>query len=95
LYQSYEDFVGDPFASAQRIADFLGEDAGDLSVIGSSSVALEPSHTVWGNYNRLQTGPVRMRLDVGWKQRIRWLDRTTVTTLTWPMLLRYRGSQRD
>jgi hypothetical protein len=94
LYQSYEDFVSNPSGAARRISAFLAEDPGDLSFIGPSTVALQPSHTVWGNYNRLQTGTVDMRLDVEWKQRMGWLDRTTVTALTWPMLLRYRGARR-
>lgn len=85
----YEDFVSDPLGISTRIATFAGADASELPFSTDSDIILEPTHTVWGNPNRLRTGPVRLRADDEWRSAMSLGDHLVVTTLSWPLLLRY------
>jgi hypothetical protein len=86
----YEDFVARPRESVEHILRFAGEPIGRLPFTGEHSLELGVSHTVSGNPVRLRTGPVELRPDDEWKQRMERGDRALVTALTLPLLLRYR-----
>ena len=85
----YEDFVGAPRRAVEDILGMLHENARRLPFIGERDVELGFSHTVSGNPNRFQSGPVRLRPDDEWVSRMRPRDRGSVTLLTFPLLARY------
>jgi hypothetical protein len=85
----YEDFIAKPRRAIEDILVMLHEDTDRLPFAGEHEVELGVGHTVAGNPNRFQTGPLRLRLDVEWAFRMRSWDRTMVTLLTLPLLARY------
>lgn len=86
----YEDFVVDPGGTLERIARLVEEPSADTPMVSDRLVWLEPTHTVWGNPSRLQTGPVELRMDVEWQRRMSLRDRAVVSAITWPLQRRYR-----
>lgn len=85
----YEDFVQSPRSAVEQLAVYVGEARDQLPFVSESEVIMGPTHTIWGNPNRLNTGPVRIQLDDQWTHRMRWASRWVVTSLTWPLLSRY------
>jgi hypothetical protein len=86
----YEDFMRDPPSAVRRIAGLAGEAPAALPFTGPATVRLTATHSVSGNPNRFGTGQVELRADDEWRRTMRAGDRAMVTTLTWPLLLRYR-----
>jgi hypothetical protein len=84
----YEDFVADPRESLERILEFVGV-AAELPLAGEREVKLGVSHTVSGNPNRFETGAIELRPDHEWISKMNPRDRSLVTALTFPLLLRY------
>lgn len=91
----YEDFVRDPRQTVATIVTLVDKATGALPFVSQHEVDLEPTHTVWGNPNRLQTGRVQLRLDDEWKINMKWSKRAFVTALTWPLLLKYRHLEKN
>ena len=89
LMLRYEDFIDRPQESVRRTLNLVQEKAPHLPFVGKHSVELRPNHTVWGNPNRMHTGIVKLRLDNEWRVRMKQSNKTIVTALTWPLLLRY------
>ncbi len=86
----YEDWVDDPVGSVARVLAFAGLAVeGDSGRIGATWVDLAPAHTCSGNPMRFTVGRVDIRRDQRWEQGLSRRDRTLVTALTWPFLLRY------
>ncbi|AHY47611.1 Sulfotransferase family [Rubrobacter radiotolerans] len=85
----YEDFVSDPRGSFRKVLAFIREPDAGLPLIGRDEVRLGVTHTVSGNPNRFETGSVKLRRDDRWKDGMSRSDRTTVTALAAPLLLRY------
>jgi hypothetical protein len=85
---SYESFVEDPRQAVEEILGMLREETCQLPFVGRD-VEFGISHTVSGNPNRFQSGPVRLRPDDEWISRMRPRDKTLVTLLTLPLLARY------
>jgi hypothetical protein len=85
----YEDFVTAPEQTLRAVARFAGlpVDA-ELPVRGAEAV-LEPTHTSSGNPIRFRTGPIKIRLDEGWRSGLAVNDRRVVEALTAPMAVRY------
>lgn len=90
IFLRYEDFVTDPKNAIDRIAAFVGERVQPDPFIDDNAVKLGPNHTVSGNPDRFERGPVRLRADVEWVDHMRSLDRRVTTALTFPLLVRYR-----
>jgi hypothetical protein len=84
----YEDFVEKPQEAVKRILDLL-EEPNRLPFVGEREVELGVNHTIAGNPDRFQRGKVELRSDTEWEDKMRHLDKTIVTALTWPLLLRY------
>lgn len=95
LYCHYEQFVRDPAATVERIARFAGREAEGLSFADERTIVLAPTHTVWGNYSRLRTGPVEIRPDEEWKSKMGRADRLLVTALTRPLMARYDPARSE
>lgn len=87
----YEDFVAAPEDAVRRLARLVGEEAGGMPFTAPETVELAPTHSVAGNRNRFQTGPVRIALDDEWRtaQGLAQRDERVVTALTWPVRRRY------
>ena len=85
----YENFMEEPRRAVEDILGMLGEDAHRLPFVGEREVELGGNHTLSGNLNRFQSGRVRLHLDDEWAHRMRLRDKTPVTLLTLPLLMRY------
>jgi len=94
LLLRYEDFVRNPQASLERILNLVEETPQTLPFVDENAVRLSQTHSVSGNPTRFKTGVVELRHDQEWLDRIRKVDRLSVTALTWPLLLRYRYKLR-
>ncbi len=86
----YEYLVEEPREAVVRILDLLGEEPPDLPFGKQREVELQTNHTVGGNPSRFRTGRVELRLDEEWRSGMKPADKSLVTALTWPLLLRYR-----
>lgn len=84
----YESFVQAPRSLVRDLAAAVGL-TGDLGFTGERTVALDPVHSLGGNRNRFETGPVAIRMDRRWIAEMGRLDRTLVTAVTLPGLVRY------
>jgi len=85
----YEDVIREPRRAIDRICAFVGEDVAGSPFVSDTEVQLTPSHSVAGNPSRFTTGLVTLRPDDEWQTEMRTTDRAVVTTVTWPLLLRY------
>jgi hypothetical protein len=86
----YEDFVAEPAATAQQILDMLGKSSLTVDVTPHREVFLDVCHTVDGNPVRLQTGLVPLKKDDEWETAMDLQTKLAVTSMTLPLLLRYR-----
>jgi hypothetical protein len=84
-----KDLIARPREWLDRILRMVAGRPVELPLIDERTIDLRPSHSVKGNPDRLRTGPVELRLDDEWKTRMGPADRRVVTTLTWPLLMRY------
>ncbi len=89
LMLRYEDFVAEPQKTIGRALELVGEETAPLSHVAEREVKLGANHNIWGNPNRFQTGLVRLRSDDEWVYRMRSQDKSLVTALTLPLLIRY------
>jgi len=85
----YEDLVARPRVVVDQILDFAGHSGDGTPFVGERTVALERSHTVAGNPNRLEAGPVELREDQAWTTALGRPQRALVTALTTPLLGRF------
>jgi hypothetical protein len=84
----YEDFTAAPVGTLQNIAELMGVQSRVRAE--GDTVAVSPPHTVAGNENRFEAGPVRIQQDVQWRTSLHRLNRATVTALCSPLIARYR-----
>lgn len=94
LLLRYEDLINQPRTAIQRILDLMHDQPADLPLASERVVNLGINHSVRGNPSRFDTGPVELRLDEAWKEKMKRSDKNVVTALTWPLLKRY-GYRRD
>ena len=85
----YEDLVSRPRAVVDQILAFAGHRGDGAPFLGERTVALERSHTVAGNPNRLEAGEVELREDQAWTTAMGRPQRALVTALTTPLLGRF------
>lgn len=83
----YEDLVADPAVVLDEIAAFAGyaEAERDLSFIGAAGLELRTSHAVAGNPNRVRSGPLTLRRDDEWVERLPAGQRRLVSAVTAPL----------
>jgi hypothetical protein len=89
LLMRYEDLVGDPRPSLERILDHAGSRADGLTFIGPGNILLHENHTVYGNRLRFSTGELPLRVDDAWRQGLSVFGRAWITAMTFPLLRRY------
>jgi hypothetical protein len=86
----YEEFVRRPRESVERILDLVEEEVGDLPFVSKQSIVMNTTHSVGGNANtRFLTGRVDLRLDERWRDDLSFTNKAIITSLTWPLILRY------
>jgi hypothetical protein len=85
----YEDLVAQPRDVVDRILNFAGHVNAGTPFVGERTVALERSHTVAGNPNRLESGHVELREDQAWTTAMGRPRRALVTAVTTPLLARF------
>ena len=87
----YEDLARDPKAWLRRILTFAGHPPTDeeLRFMTEEAADLGEGHSVAGNPMRFEKGPIKVRLDEAWKERMDPGDRRVVTTLTRPVMRMY------
>jgi hypothetical protein len=90
----YEDLVAHPRDVVDRILAFAGHTGGGAPFVGERTVALERSHTVAGNPNRLVAGKVELREDQAWTTAMGRPRQALVTALTTPLLGRFDYSAK-
>jgi hypothetical protein len=87
----YDDLVSAPEQVVRRVAELMDEEPAPLRFTSARTVELRATHSVEGNRNRFQTGPVRIALDEAWRtpHGLSTADRGLVAALTWPIRRRY------
>lgn len=87
----YDDLVAAPEDAVRRVACLVDEERASLPFAAGDTVELGATHSVEGNRNRFQTGPVRIGLDEEWRtpNGLSAVDRRLVAALTWPLRVRY------
>jgi len=82
----YEDFAADPEGSFHR----LGLIDATVSDGPAQNTELQGQrHMVFGNPARMRTGPIVVKLDNRWRERMRKRDDLTVSVIAAPLLRRY------
>ncbi|MGC4885826.1 MULTISPECIES: sulfotransferase family protein [unclassified Micromonospora] len=105
----YEDFTADPAGTVRRVRDFSGlpDDPAALRILAGDAPdpAAEPAapfraHSVAGNPLRFSGGPLTVRRDEAWRDRLPRRSRAVVSLATLPLRVRYgylgqRGSDES
>ena len=89
LMLRYEDFVAEPRKTIRRVLELVQEEKAPLPYAAEHAVKLGVNHNIWGNPSRFRTGTVEIRPDRKWVSRIKPGDSRLVTSLTFPLLVRY------
>lgn len=86
----YEDFVEKPRETVERILRMAKENVSRLPFLGEHRVQLDPrSHSAAGNPVRFDSGTVDIKPDLAWMGEMSAEKKIIVTSLTWPLLLKY------
>ena len=85
----YEDLVARPREVVDQILGFAGHNGNGTAFVGERTGALNRGHTVAGNPNRLESGPVELRADETWTKALGRPQRALVTAVTTPLLGRF------
>lgn len=86
---AYEDFVSHPTSVLRTTSVALGRGSTTLPLIEGQNLHLGLNHTVTGNASRNRTGVVPLRLDDEWRQRLASVETSAISSVTFPLLLRY------
>jgi hypothetical protein len=85
----YEDFVVRPRDTIEAVLGLLGESLTALPFEDEHTVVLGGNHTVLGNPVRFDAGRVELRDEEAWRTSLPAAERLAITTLTFPLLVRY------
>jgi hypothetical protein len=88
----YEDLLAEPRRTVKKVARFAGLDLPPtaLDYVDSSGVHLSAAHSVGGNPKLfVKPGRLALRLDDTWRSALPTRQRLAVTSLCFPLLLRY------
>ncbi len=97
MFVRYESLVRTPRQQVERILAFGEHDPEPetLDFIGDAEVTLEPTHTVAGNPMRFKQGPLAIRADRQWRERMDRGHQRVVGALTWPLMRLYGYRVRE
>lgn len=87
----YEDLLASPAGTLGRLAGEIGlrPHPDLLDSLSGGQVELSPSHTVSGNPVRFVAGRIGLVEDDRWRTASPARHRRLVTTMTWPLMVRY------
>lgn len=85
----YEDLIANPEQEVRSILDFAEIKSDKLPFKSSNEVFLDITHSIFGNDNRSKVGPVLLRSDQVWKEKMSRADQSKASLISWPLLLRY------
>jgi hypothetical protein len=87
----YDDFVQNPRRITEQVLTWLGVQyhPADLQHLGEGHMALGPSHGIAGNPSRARNGEITLRADEAWRDNMSRRDYYLVTTIGFPLILRY------
>jgi hypothetical protein len=85
----YEDFVTDPRSTLAEISRFAGAERSGFGFLDGENIDIGTNHFVFGNPDLFRTGPIRLKLDERWKDDMAGRERRLVTSLSWPLMLRF------
>ncbi|MDP9235079.1 MAG: sulfotransferase domain-containing protein [Actinomycetota bacterium] len=85
----YEDFVREPRRNLQQILALVSEDPVNAPSNQDGTFEVSATHTVSGNPARFRQGPVKVRPDDEWLDRLGTPRRVAATTMSLPFLRRY------
>jgi len=86
LRMRYEDLVADPDSSLQRVGALSGE---SVAAVDGALEGTRFPHSVSGNPMRFDRGPLTLRPDTEWKDKMPTRQRRLVTAASAPLLARY------
>ncbi|MEV7007135.1 sulfotransferase [Streptosporangium sp. NPDC051022] len=84
----YEDLVHAPADTLRRLVGRIGL-CPRLDFLGDGEVTLSRSHTASGNPMRFSAGRIELVPDDVWRTAVPVGHRRLVTTLTWPLMIKY------
>jgi hypothetical protein len=86
----YEDIMKNPQAELQALIDRIGPTAGKrLAWSADNTIELPSLHSFSGNPLRFNVGSTQLNLDINWTTRLHPGTRRLVTSLAYPLLVRY------
>ena len=85
----YESLMQDPSGALTEVSSLMGEPHPSLEFLDGKMARLGTHHTVGGNPNRFERGPVELREDEKWKAEGSSIDRMLLLALTGPFRQRY------
>jgi hypothetical protein len=85
----YEDLVADPREVLTSLCRALGEPRPALGFLDHTTAYLQTNHTVAGNPMHLSKGPLTIRQDVEWIEKMATGQGLLVSALTLPLMLVY------
>jgi hypothetical protein len=86
----YEDFVGDPSNAISSLLSEVGWiDESAVALTDERIVELGEIHSMSGNPQRFETGPVKIRRGSNWREKIGPMNYAYSTAVSWPLLIRY------
>jgi hypothetical protein len=93
----YEDFLDNPQQQIQAIADFVGlkTQESDLAFIKSPTTKATVMHSVAGNPLRFQDNISKLQVDLEWTKELNRRHKVMVTTMSLPLLLKYKYPLRS
>ena len=89
----YEDFVVQPQFTVRQLVDAMDVVNDACSDAKEQTIELPEDH-IFGNPSRFKSGPISIRLDDEWRRQMLPSERTLVTAVTAPLMLRYGYSLR-
>lgn len=85
----YEDLARDPQGVLSRVFTCLGERIPSSLFTDRFTYNSRSNHSVSGNPIRFQQGIIEVSPEEEWQENMDSVQRTIVTTMTWPLLLKY------
>lgn len=91
----YEDFAAHPRETVESILRLLGKEGSAVPFVEERKVSLTAvDHSAAGNPVRFNNGMVEIKPDVEWVTEMGFRNKSIVTSITWPLLIKYGYMKR-
>jgi hypothetical protein len=91
----FEEFIDSPENTLSDVLKMVGAKADELPLSKSKLISIPVNHTVIGNRNRFEKGPIVLKKDEQWRQEMSAVDKWLVSLLTAPLHAKYRFSSQS